>query len=312
MSSRIFIASSVFAEFDDRPLKLIKDSGLSIIRNETKKRLTQQELIAQAKNAEAVIAGLEIYDTQVLEHLTDLRCISRCGVGVDNIDMVLAQKKGIEVFTTPDVVTGPVVELTLAMILDLLRKVSQHSVLMRQHKWQRIMGQQLAGRTVGVIGLGRIGRKVAEVLSQLGARVIGYDIHPDPAWAQKGNIFLVDLNQVICLSDILTLHLAVDHKNPFVLTNRHFKSMKPEALIINVARGAFVDEAALLQALRNGHLAGAALDVFEQEPYQGPLCDLPNVILTPHVGTFTKQARIDMEIQAAKNVVNFFSKCNLK
>ena len=253
-----------------------------------------------------MIAGLEIYDAGVLEHLKKLRCISRCGVGVDNIDLTTAQKKGIKVFTTPNVVIQPVVELTLALILNLLRKVSQQNNSMHQRQWQRLTGSQLAGKTVGVIGLGRIGRRVSETLSQLGCRVIGYDIAPDEAWAQRFQIPLMSLNQILPLADIMTLHLSASPENPFVLTRQHFQSMKKGALLINVARGTFLDEKALAEALREGTLSGAGLDVFEQEPYTGALCDLDNVILTPHVATLTQESRLAMELEAVENIVNFF------
>ena len=308
MAHHVFIASSTFAEGDQRPLKIIKESGLTVTVNSTKKRLNQQQLMAQAQGADAVIAGLEIYDAQVLEHLEKLRCISRCGIGVDNIDLTTAQKKGIKIFTTPDVVVQPVVELTLAMILNLLRKVSLQNALMHQRQWERLTGNQIAGKTVGIIGLGRIGRKVAEVLLPLGAHVIGYDIHPDKVWAQSCGVRLVDLDQILAQSDILTLHLAIDSQNPFVLTKQHFRSMKKGSLLINVARGVLVDEKALLDSLQEGHLSGAGLDVFQQEPYAGPLCDLDNVILTPHVATLTYESRLAMEIEAAQNIVNFLNK----
>ena len=308
MSHRVFISSSSFAEYDQKPLKILQGHGLIVTANSIKKRLNRQQLIEQAKGADAVIAGLEIYDAQVLEHLKDLRCISRCGVGVDNIDLTAAQAKGIKIFITPDAVVQPVVEFTLALILNLLRKVTRHNVYMNQRQWQRLMGSQLAGKTVGVIGLGRIGRKVAEALLSLGAQVVGYDIYPDKAWCQTRGVPLLGRDQILGLSDILSLHLAADAQNPFVLTKQDFQSMKKGALLINVARGVFIDEMALLEALQEGQLSGAGLDVYVQEPYTGPLCDLDNVILTPHIATLTQESRLAMEIEAAQNLVNFFNK----
>lgn len=191
------------------------------------------------------------------------------------------------------------------MILDLLRKITEYTVLMRQGRWERLAGEQLAGKTVGVIGLGQIGRRVAEILVQMEAHVIGHDLYPDQGWAQQHGVAIVDLKQILSSSDILTLHLSSSAQNPFVLTDQHFRSMKHGAFIVNVSRGVFLDEGALVKSLQTGHLAGAALDVYAQEPYNGPLTGLHNVILTPHVGTLTKQARVQMELQAVENAIHF-------
>ena len=301
----IFIASSSFNDADASFLQLIQENGYSFNINKSGKRLNQQELIIQAKDADAVIAGLEIYDELVLKQLPRLKCISRCGVGTDNIDLRFALHNGIKICTTPDAVVQPVAELTLLLILDLLRHVTQHATLMNVYKWERLIGRQLAGKTIGVIGLGRIGRRVSELMIALGANVIGYDIRPDEFWSNQKGVSLAGLDQILSTADVLTLHLALDSESPFVLTEKHFRSMKAGALIINVARGAFLDEDALVSALQQGYIAGAALDVFNREPYQGPLCGMPNVILTPHVGTFTREARAQMEFEAVENIISF-------
>ena len=300
----IFVASSSFGlEAGD----FLKKSGYPYSLNSTGRRLSSKELADMGQEAVAMIAGLEPYDAYVLEHCQRLRCISRCGVGVDNIDFATAQKRGVKVFTTPDVVVGPVAEMTIAMILDLMRSLSQHLALMREGRWERLMGEQLAGKTVGVLGLGRIGRKVAELLIGLDAKVIGYDIAPDTDWAARCGVKLVSLDDLISTCDILTLHLAVSEHNPFCLKEEQLAHMKRGAFVVNVSRGSFIDEGALETVLRRGHLAGAALDVYQQEPYQGSLRDLPNVILTPHVATFTRQSRLQMEIQATENVISFLN-----
>lgn len=286
-------------------MHLLKAGGLPFEMNTTGQRLNKAQVIDLVGRFDGVIAGLEPYDSQVLEALPRLKCISRCGVGLDNIDLAAAEQKGIKVFCTPDAVTAPVVELTVGLILNLLRRLCEHNALMGQGKWQRLMGQQLAGKTVGIVGLGRIGRRVAQALTALGARVVGCDIQPDASWAKGCGVSLVTLEELLTQCDIVTLHLSGGACEGCLLTQRHFQSMKPGALIVNTSRGGFLDEAALLAALQQGHLAGAALDVFAKEPYQGPLAGLPNVILTPHIGTFTKQARAQMEIEAVENAVRF-------
>jgi D-3-phosphoglycerate dehydrogenase len=303
---QIFIALSSFAQDADGPLKLLKHSGHGFTANTSGRRVTKEEVIAQAKDADAIIAGIEPYDAEVLASLPRLKCISRCGVGVDNIDLKQAKARGIVVLNTPDAVVQPVAELTLAMILDLLRQVTAYTELMRQKKWQRLTGAQLAGKKVGIIGLGRIGRRVAGLLQKLDVKVCGYDIAPDLSWARDNGVELLGLHDLLNQSDIVTLHLTAVDENPFCLGHKEFQHMKKGAFLINVARGSLVNEEALVSALKEGHLAGAALDVYVNEPYTGPLCGLANVILTPHVGTFTKESRLDMETQAVQNLLQFF------
>lgn len=298
----IFVASS---SFGPQAGELLKKSGYPYSVNTAGRRLDPKELVEMGQGSAAVIAGLESYDAGVLEHWPQLRCISRCGVGVDNIDLAVAQKRGVKVFTTPDVVVQPVAELTLAMVLDLLRKVTFHTELMRQKKWERRTGAQLAGAKVGIVGLGRIGRQVAVLLRKLDAEVCGYDLVPDQAWAKQNNVRLLAFYDLLKECDIVTLHISVTPEYPFCLGAQEMAHMKQGAMLVNVSRGSLVDEAALADALGKGHLAAAALDVYQTEPYAGPLCGLPNVVLTPHVATFTKEARGHMEMQAVENAVGF-------
>ncbi|MBF0386286.1 MAG: phosphoglycerate dehydrogenase [Candidatus Omnitrophica bacterium] len=303
MGHHIYIASSTFSEV---PAQVLTDKGWSLSWNRTGKRLNSKELVEQARGAEAVIAGLEVYDRAVLEALPQLRCISRCGVGMDNVDLKFAREKGITVFNTPDVVIQPVAELTLAMIFDLLRKVTFQTVMMRQNVWERQSGFELKGRKVGILGLGRIGRRVAELLVRLEADVSGYDLYPDDDWAATAGVKLVCFDDILTGMDVISLHLSVTSENPFCLGSGELSRMRSGVLLVNVARGALVDEEALYAAIVSEKVGGVALDVYAQEPYVGRLTELSNVIMTPHVGSFTRESRLNMETQAVSHVVNFF------
>ncbi len=306
MTPKIYVALSTFAKDNERPLQLLKDSGFIVKLNETGQRLVKAQVIDCLAGVEGVIAGLEPYDADVIAALPDLKCISRCGVGVDNIDLACAKAQKVAVLNTPGAVIGPVAELTLSMIFDLMRQVTAHTELMRKHRWERITGSQIAGKTVGVIGLGRIGRRVAELLRLLGCRVIGYDLRPDTQWAKEHDVKIVGLMELLAASDIVTLHITSDPVNPFILGKKELLVMKKGALIINTARGSFIDEEALVEMLKSGHLSGAGLDVFKEEPYHGPLCDLSNVVLTPHIATLTRESRLKMEEQAVENIIRYF------
>jgi len=200
-----------------------------------------------------------------------------------------------------------VVELTIAMIFDLMRKLTLHTGRMWKKKWEKSAGNLLAGKTVGILGLGRIGRGVAETLLKLDTKVVGADIHPDIAWAEKHGVRIVSLSELLAEADILSLHLSVIPESPFVLGKEEIALMKEGAWVINVSRGNLVNDSALFNALKSGRLTGAALDVFPEEPYTGPLCDLDNVVMTPHVATLTRESRVQMETEAVQNLLETLS-----
>lgn len=307
MADKIFVALSTFAEYGDGPLNVLKESGIPFELNTLGRRLVREEIIELAAGATGIIAGVEPYDRPVLEKLPNLRCISRCGVGVDNIEAPVAEQRGVIVRNTPDVVIQPVAEIALAMIFDLMRKLTFHTALLKSRRWEKAAGNLLVDKIVGIMGLGRIGRRLAEMLSALGVRVIGTDLSPDGAWAAKTGVEYVSENELLRQADILSLHLSVIAGNEFTLDSQRIASMKPGAWVINVGRGSLVDDTALAGALESGQLSGAGLDVFENEPYDGPLCDLDNVVMTPHVSTLTVESRVQMELEAAQNLVNSLS-----
>lgn len=307
MKIKVLVALQTFSEYSETPLKLLKNAELNVVMNDLGRRLNQDEIIKLGKHCDGVIAGVEPYDAHVLNNLASLKCISRSGVGIDNIDMETAKKRGITVLNTPDVVVQPVAEMTIAMIFDLLRFLTLHTNLLKSGQWKRRAGHLLRGRRVGIIGLGRIGRNVSETLKALGADVEGYDIYPDRAWADRHAVKITSLPHILKTSDILCIHVSVLKETPLVLGEAEISQMKKGSIVINTSRGQVIDEAALYKALKSGHLAGAGLDVFSSEPYNGPLCELDNVVLTPHISTLTEESRTEMEIQAVENLLKFFN-----
>jgi len=305
MSHKVAVALSTFAQYDKAPLELLKN--LDCVFNNTGKRLNREEVVALCQGCDGVIAGIEPYDNYVIDNLPKLRCISRCGVGIDNIDLEKAKAKGIKVLNTPYAVIQPVAELTIAMAFDLLRKLSYHTALLKGKNWKKAAGSMLYGKDVGVLGLGRIGRRVAELFTKLDAKVYGSDLCPDKPWATACKVTITGVEDILKRCDIVTIHLASDKENPFCLGREQFAMMKSGALVINTARGKFLDEEALYNSLKSGHLAGAALDVFTEEPYSGKLCELDNVVLTPHLATLTVESRASMELEAAQNLIKGFS-----
>ena len=298
---KIAITTTSFGKYDDSVLNFLEERQIKYVLNPYGRKLTQEEVVAIAEDAEGIIAGTEPLDRTVLEKLPLLRVISRCGVGMDNIDLEVAVQLYIKVFNTPFGPTLAVAELTVGLILDLLRNITQMDRDMRAGIWKKRMGNLLSCKRVGIIGFGKIGQKTGKLLRALGCE-IGYYDSLRIEGLKDFRIKKLEMDELLRKSDIMTVHVSGKYEKPF-LGAKEFDMMKDGACLINVARGGAVDEDALFNALKDGRLAGAALDVFEKEPYNGPLKVLDNVILTPHIGSYAKEARVEMEIQAAKNLV---------
>jgi len=303
----VAVASSQFAVHDRRPLAMLEASGADVRINATGRRPSAAELAALAGDADAVIAGLERYDAASLPALRRLRCISRIGVGLDNVDLDLARSRGVEVLTTPLAATGAVAELAVAFILALLRDLVRQDGLVRRGDWRAVESHLLRGRALTIIGLGRIGRRIVELLAPFGAEVAAVDPFADADWCAAHRVARVGLEAGLRRAAVLVIAAARDPERPLRLGAADLAALPRRAVLVNVARGGMVDEAALFDALRDGRVAGAGLDVFEREPYDGPLRELPNVIMSPHAATSAVEARIAMEIESVENVLRSIS-----
>jgi D-3-phosphoglycerate dehydrogenase len=303
MQQKVLIATSTFAVTSREPLNLLKKKSIEYVLNPHQRTLTEEEIIRYAKDCTGIISGSEPLNERVISALPSLRCISRVGIGLDNVDLVAAEKRKIMVKNTPGAPTRAVAELTIAMVFDLSRGVTAHDREVRNGTWKKKLGWQVSGKLIGVIGLGRIGRLVAEMLAGLGARVWGTDLYPDPAWAKQHKVTITDMDSILNGCDVITLHVPFAKGSPALIGEKEIGRMKKGSYILNLSRGGIINEAALVSALRSGHLAGAAIDTFEKEPYHGPLAEMDNVILTPHMGSNTVESRQAMEIEAAQNLI---------
>jgi D-3-phosphoglycerate dehydrogenase / 2-oxoglutarate reductase len=303
MKRKIIICTSKFAESGNEALNILEEHNFEYLLNPYKRTLTENEVIDLATDCLGIISGSEPLNSRVLCSLPDLRCISRVGVGLDNIDLDFAQKKGIIIKNTPDAPTRAVAELTIGLIFDLMRGISIHDREIRKGLWDKRLGNVLLGKRVGIIGLGRIGRVVAELLGSLGATVYGTDIYPDKNWVIQHGVVLKDFSDLLSESDIITIHIPYTKENAALIGDNEIRKMKKGAFLLNLSRGGIINEEALCNALKSGHLAGAALDAFRMEPYHGPLITLDNIILTPHMGSHTYESRSAMELEAVKNLI---------
>lgn len=307
MQTKILISPTSFGSCGKQPLGLLEKENYEVILNPFERKMTSDEVIKLGKDCIGIIAGIEPLNARALESLPSLRCISRCGVGTDNIDLKKAKELGIMVRNTPDGPTRAVAELTVGVIFNFLRNISYCDRGIRKGKWYKGMGSLLLNKKVGILGLGRIGRAVAELLLGLGANVTGTDINPDIKWLETNKVSLLTLEDLIKESDILCIHISYSEDNRHIIGKKEIESMKKGAYLVNLSRGGIVDEDALCQALKSGHLSGAAVDVFEHEPYIGPLTELDNIVLTPHVGSYAIESRLKMEMQAVKNLLESLS-----
>ena len=261
------------------------------------KRLTEvQATELLDSDVVGMVAGVEPLTEKVIRGASSLKVIARCGSGLDNVDLSVAQRLGISVFNTPDAPTQAVAELTLAHILSLIRRISECDRAIRAAHWKALMGSLLASQTVGVVGYGRIGRKVSRLLQAFGTRVLVCD--SAPIGEEEDGIEVVSLETLLSSSDIVTLHLPYSAGTHHFINAKRLSLMKSTARLVNVSRGGLVDEIALIDVLQAGRLQGAALDCFESEPYSGPLSRCENVQLTAHMGSYAREARAMMEAQA--------------
>jgi len=301
----IFVTLSTFCEDSDEPMMVLEQSGFTFNVNSLARRMTSREVIELGGKARAFVAGLEKYDAETISQMPNISCISRCGVGIDNIDMKVAEQRNIEILNTPEEPIIAVAEMTLAMMLSLLRQLPRVNALMRDRKWKRVRGNLLADKTIGIIGMGRIGKRVIELVRAFRARVIVVDPFPDINWARENEVELVDMNELLQRAEIISIHAAPSEDNVCLLDEENIQKIRPGAWLINMARGDMVDDVALASALSSGQLSGVGMDVFSTEPYSGILCDSDRVMLSPHQATLTVETREKMELKAVKNAVDY-------
>lgn len=300
---KVLTSPSSFGKEGPEPVELLRENNFEVINNPYGRKLTENEVISLASGCVGIVAGVEPLTASVLASLPTLKVISRVGVGMDSVDLEYAKKTGISVLNTPDGPTRAVAELTLAMTMSLLRKIPQADANMKQKVWKKETGNLLFGKKIGVIGLGRIGKMVAEMFRNLGNPVTGYDLFPDEKWSAEKSIKLGSFQSVLEESDIITLHIPAKKDKSPTISTRELAMMKEGAFLINIARGGVVDENALYESLITNKLIGAAIDVFSEEPYNGPLCELSNVVLTPHLGSYATESKLRMEIDAVENLI---------
>ena len=297
MTYRIAIGPSSFAEKEKQPLEMLKSAGMEIVANPFSRRLTEEETIAHLKGVDGLIAGLEPLNKRVLLSALQLKAIARVGIGMDNVDLKTTAELGIKVSNTPDAPAAAVAELTTSALLAICRGLVSASTHMHAGVWNKAIGRSINGLKVLIIGYGRTGRRVTELLLHLGATIMAAD--PYLQGSLPAGVVEVTLEDGLRQADVVSLHAS---GREMILGQAQFSQMKNDVILLNSARAELVEESALVDALRKGKITGAWFDVYWEEPYKGPLTSFEQVLLTPHIGTYTKQCRLQMETGAVKNL----------
>ncbi|MDG1847200.1 MAG: phosphoglycerate dehydrogenase [Candidatus Marinimicrobia bacterium] len=307
--SKVLITTIPFADKDRLPLELLENNNIEYLINPLGKKLTEDELTEMITDFDVIIAGTETISSKVMDRANNLKMISRVGIGLDSVDLLAAKERDIMVSYTPDAPSPAVAELTIGLIFSLLRSIHLSNSQLHQGKWHRFFGRRLSEVTLGIIGVGRIGGRVLRRTKPFGTpKLLVNDIdhskRPELVdfkldWASKEKIYEE--------ADIISIHTPLTIATKNMVTKRELLKMKKDAIIINTARGGIVNEHDLYEVMKSGHLSGAAIDVFEKEPYDGNLREIERCILTAHMGSMSDDCRTRMEIEATEEAVRFLT-----
>jgi phosphoglycerate dehydrogenase-like enzyme len=302
---KILIAPMTLADIGGPFLELLRQAAFELIYPARALQLTEEELLPILKGVSATIAGSEPYTRRVIEANPDLRVIARAGVGFDAVELAAATDRGVAVTICPGTNQDAVAEHTFALILALAKYVVVQHPAVKSGLWPRQATLPLRGRTLGIAGLGRIGKAVALRGQAFGMRLMAHEPFPDAKFVAQHAMALVPFERLLAESDYLTLHVPLNTESKYLINRQTLALMKPTAFLINTARGGLVSETDLAEALRAKRIAGAGIDVFELEPpaKNNPLFGLNNVVLTPHAAGVDLQSRDDMALSAAQAIV---------
>ena len=305
---KVLISTFPFAASDATPTRLLSAAGIEYLINPIGRKLKEDELADLIGDHDVLIAGTEQITDKVMARASRLRLISRVGIGLDGVDLVATRKRGIHVAYAPDAPANAVADLTLGLMICLLRQVHVSNAQLHAGRWTRLFGRRLGEVTVGLIGLGRIGTGVLARLQGFGCpRILANDIRQNRSletafrfkWSTKEEIFRE--------ADVISVHVPLTKLTRNLIGRTELEQMKPAALIVNTARGGIINEADLHAVMKAGHLGGAAIDVFEAEPYDGPLREIERCVLTAHMGSMSFDCRTRMEIEATAEAVRFLT-----
>jgi D-3-phosphoglycerate dehydrogenase / 2-oxoglutarate reductase len=303
---KVLVTTIPFGNMNSEPLDLLDENNIEYVINPLNRKLQPGELSEMVSDFDAVIAGTEEINQEVFSRGKNLRFISRVGIGVDSVNLNAAKENGVKVSYTPDAPAPAVAELTIGLMLSLARSISKSNTNFLNGKWERYFGYRLSEMNIGIVGGGRIGRRVINHLSGFSPKNIFINDINATSLSDLGDTVTVCSKEYIYEhSDVISLHVPLTSKTHNMITKAELEKMKDHAYIINTSRGGIINEEDLFNALEDGVIAGAAVDTYEQEPYFGKLSHCSNCINTAHMGSMTLDCRSNMEIEATKEVIRF-------
>jgi len=289
-------------------LEMLEKFADEIIYNPHGRPLTEDELAPLLEGCDGFIAGLDFVTAHAITSCDKLKVISRYGAGVDRVDIPAASERGIAVCNTPGANTQTVADLAFGLILCVARRIPMLDRKTKGGEWARSTGVELYAKTIGIIGLGAIGRAVARRAAGFSMKVMAYDPFMDEPYARANDIEVSDFGRLVRKSDVISLHLPINDDTRHILSADIMRSMKPGVIIVNTARGGLIDEDAAYEMLKSGHIGGLGLDAYEEEPPSAsPLRELDNVVMTPHTGAHTREATANMAEMAVRNLIDVLS-----
>lgn len=303
---RVLVTPTSYGSQDSALKKDLEEQVAEVVYNTTGKPLDSKQLQELLPGFDGMIAGLDEIDALALASADQLKVVARYGVGYNNVDLAKARDMGIIVTNTPGANAVAVAELTVALILNMLRPIIPAVQLTKNGQWPRYKGFSLEGKVVGLLGLGAIGKETARRLSGFGCQILAYDLYPDEKFAAEQGIDLVLMDEILATADILSLHLPGTSETKGIVNGEFLNKMKDGAWLVNTARGDLIDEDALVKALKEGKLRGAAVDVYPKEPpgSDNPLLQLEQVLATPHMGAHADSATNAMGRMALKECLS--------
>lgn len=303
---KLLVTVVPFCEFDRRPLEMLESSGASFTLNPFGRKLKEDELAELVPDYDVLVASTEPITRKVLDNAPRLKMIARVGIGLDSVDLHAVRERGIQITYTPDAPSDAVAELTVGQMVAMLRFSGRADRELRTGTWRRWVGRRLALQTIGVIGVGRVGQRVLQLLqSWHPSRILANDLSMDPDLSRTLGFEWVEKEQIFREADVVTIHVPLTHQTRNMIGERELMMMKPDAVIVNMSRGGIIREDALAKTLRDRPEFSAAVDVFDEEPYAGDLTHLPNCALTCHMGSCSRDARLRMELEATAEALRY-------
>lgn len=303
--TKILITPRSFGKHSTKPLQLLQEKGYELVINPYGRILTQEEMIKEIEEVDGIIVGVDPLNAEVLKHAKKLKVISKYGVGTDNIDIQYAKDKNIVVTITKGANSDAVADYAFSLMISAARKLVPIDKGCRKLNWSKVTSIGIYGKTLGLIGLGNIGKGVAKRAQGFNMKVLAYDLFKDEEFASKNNVEYVTIEKILKEADFISLHLPLTKDTEHIIAEKELKMMKKTAVIVNTARGGLIDEDALYDVLKNNEIWGAGVDVFEQEPPKNEeLLTLDNIVIGSHCAASTFEAIDNMGIMASQNIIN--------